>query len=74
MKVRGMEMPNHKAKTATTVPKGMAAKKPSTHRIRLTRKNSANKILRGRERKWLGRGGTVNISWATSSPSKSRHV
>lgn len=40
-------MPNHKAKMATSVLKGMAAKKPSTHRIRLIRK-SANMSLRGR--------------------------
>ena len=53
MKVRGTEMPNHRAKMATSVPKGMAAEEPSTHRIRFIRKKSANTILR-----WGGCVGT----------------
>lgn len=45
MKVRGTEIPNHRAKMATSVPKGMAADEPSTHRIKFIRKKSANTIL-----------------------------
>lgn len=41
----GTEIPNHKAKMATRVPKGMAADEPSTQRIRFIRKKSANTIL-----------------------------
>lgn len=44
-KVRGTEMQNHKAKMATSVPKGMAADEPSPHRIRFIRKKSANTTL-----------------------------
>lgn len=43
-------MPNHRARIATRVPKGMAAEEPSTQRIRFIRKKSANTILRGEER------------------------
>lgn len=45
MKVRGTEIPNHRAKMATRVPKGIAAEEPSTQRIRFIRKKSANTIL-----------------------------
>lgn len=44
-KVRGTEMPNHSARIATSVPKGIAAEEPSTHRIRFIRKKSTNTIL-----------------------------
>ena len=73
-------MPNHKSKMATSILKGMAAKKPSTHRIMLIRKKSANKILRESERKGLGEGRTLNISqeqWTTTgtiTSIKLRHV
>ena len=43
--MRGTEIPNHRAKMATRVPKGMAAEEPSTHRIRFIRKKSAKMIL-----------------------------
>ena len=45
MKVSGTEMQNHRAKMATSVPKGMAAEDPSHHRIRFIRKKSANTTL-----------------------------
>lgn len=45
MKVRGTEIPNHIAKMATKVPKGIAAEEPSTQSIRFIRKKSANTIL-----------------------------
>lgn len=50
--MRGTEIPNHRAKMATRVPKGIAAEEPSTQRIRFIRKKSANTILgwRGRQR------------------------
>lgn len=41
----GTEIPNHRAKMATSVPKGMAADEPSTQRIRFIRKKSAKTIL-----------------------------
>lgn len=50
MKVRGTEIPNHRAKMATKVPKGMAAEEPSTQRIKFIRKKSAKTIL-GRQNK-----------------------
>ena len=52
MKVRGTEIPNHRAKMATKVPKGIAAEEPSTQRIRFIRKKSANTMLgrRGRQK------------------------
>lgn len=50
MKVRGTEIPNHRAKMATKVPKGMAAEEPSTQRIKFIRKKSANTML-GRKNK-----------------------
>lgn len=46
MKVRGTETPNHRAKIATRVPKGIAAEEPSTQRMRFIRKKSANTILK----------------------------
>lgn len=46
MKVRGTDIPNHRAKMATRVPKGIAAEEPSTQRIRFIRKKSANTILK----------------------------
>lgn len=48
MKVRGTEIPNHMAKMATKVPKGIAAEEPSTQRIRFIRKKSANTILKNK--------------------------
>lgn len=62
MKVRGTEIPNHRASMATRVPKGIAAEEPSTHRIRFIRKKSANTIL--------GRGGGKR----TMTQSKIKHV
>lgn len=41
----GTEIPNHRAKMATRVPKGMAADEPSTQSMRFIRKKSANTIL-----------------------------
>lgn len=41
----GTEIPNHRAKMATRVPKGIAADEPSTHSIRFIRKKSAKTIL-----------------------------
>lgn len=38
-------MQNHRAKMATSVPKGMAADEPSPHRIRFIKKKSANTTL-----------------------------
>lgn len=49
MKVSGTEIPNHRAKIATKVPKGIAAEEPSTQRIRFIRKKSANTMLRRRK-------------------------
>lgn len=46
MKVRGTDIPNHRARMATRVPKGIAAEEPSTQRIRFIRKKSANTILK----------------------------
>ena len=43
--MRGTEIPNHRAKMATRVPKGMAAEEPSTQRIKFMRKKSANTML-----------------------------
>lgn len=43
--MRGTEIPNHSANMATSVPKGMAADEPSTHRIRFIKKKSTNTIL-----------------------------
>lgn len=44
-KVRGTEMPNHIARIATSVPNGMAADEPSTHKIRFIKKKSTNTML-----------------------------
>lgn len=41
----GTEIPNHRAKMATSVPKGMAADEPSTQSIRFIKKKSAKTIL-----------------------------
>lgn len=41
----GTEIPNHRAKMATRVPKGIAADDPSTQSIRFIRKKSAKTIL-----------------------------
>lgn len=46
MKVNGTEIPNHIARIATSVPKGMAADDPFTHRIRFIMKKSAKTILK----------------------------
>lgn len=43
--MRGTEIPNHRAKIATRVPKGIAAEEPSTQSIRFIRKKSAKTIL-----------------------------
>lgn len=43
--MRGTEIPNHRAKMATRVPKGIAADEPSTQSIRFIRKKSAKTIL-----------------------------
>lgn len=51
MKVRGTEIPNHRAKMATRVPKGIAAEEPSTQRIRFIRKKSAKTILENKS--WI---------------------
>lgn len=41
----GTEIPNHRAKMATRVPKGIAADEPSTQSIRFIMKKSAKTIL-----------------------------
>lgn len=45
-KVNGTDIPNHMAKIATRVPKGIAAEDPFTQRIRFIMKKSAKTILR----------------------------
>lgn len=50
MKVRGTEIPNHRAKMATRVPKGIAAEEPSVQRIRFIKKKSAKTMLRNNDR------------------------
>jgi len=45
-KVSGTEIPNHIARIATKVPKGMAAEDPFTHRMRFIMKKSAKTILK----------------------------
>lgn len=44
-KVNGTDIPNHMAKIATSVPKGMAADDPFTQRIRFMMKKSAKTTL-----------------------------
>lgn len=46
IKVSGTEIPNHMARIATKVPKGMAAEDPFTHRMRFIMKKSAKTILK----------------------------
>lgn len=43
--MRGTEIPNHRAKMATRVPKGIAAEEPSVHRIKFIKKKSAKTML-----------------------------
>lgn len=52
-KVSGTEIPNHIARIATKVPKGMAAEDPFTHRMRFIMKKSAKTILKKRSEKVL---------------------
>lgn len=47
-KVSGTEIPNHIARIATKVPKGMAAEDPFTHRMRFMMKKSAKTMLKNR--------------------------
>lgn len=54
--MRGTEIPNHSAKMATRVPKGIAAEEPSTQRIRFIRKKSAKTILG--DKVWVKDGDT----------------
>lgn len=51
IKVSGTEIPNHMARIATKVPKGMAAEDPFTHRIRFIMKKSAKTILKKKKKK-----------------------
>lgn len=60
--MRGTEIPNHRAKMATRVPKGIAAEEPSTQRIRFMRKKSANTILGERSG-----GGTIKQKHDTAA-------
>lgn len=52
-KVSGTEIPNHIARIATKVPKGMAAEEPFTHRMRFIMKKSAKTILKNKIRKYI---------------------
>lgn len=51
IKVSGTEIPNHMARIATKVPKGMAAEDPFTHRIRFIMKKSAKTILKKKKKR-----------------------
>lgn len=59
--MRGTEIPNHRAKIATRVPKGIAAEEPSAQRIRFIKKKSANTILET----WTQHKGTCEIKSRT---------
>lgn len=63
IKVSGTEIPNHMARIATKVPKGMAAEDPFTHRIRFIMKKSAKTILK-KKKKQISK--YIKIFWNTN--------